>query len=404
MTAQLASGLRERTPAPNERDASAFEAEREDTPVFAPFLVCVTVARAVVAMLPIGLFFAGAADPSTASRSIGLASGMTLGIGLALWPSGRQLDRIGCWRGLHVSLFVGAVALSVLNAGIAWSWPIPVLGVCAVAAGACLAPTMATPRVLLPRLVPAQRLAWASGVEAASFEVALIVAPVAAAVVGRLGAMAVMATASGVLVLTWLLFPRTTDTTPRRVAPTPLMTRPVTRLAGLAALLGVSGGLLEPALASLAPPIPQVAESNALLFVAVGLGSALGGLLAARTGWPHTAAHAAPLFGLHAFALVVTAAVDPALRLITLAVAGFPIAPLTSLAGLHLDRWSEPRRAGETFGVITSVLVVATGLGQAVAAHVIAHVPAVHLVLWSAGPPLLASGLVVTHVRHRLLR
>lgn len=362
--------------------------------MLAPFLIWVTVARMVVAMLPVGLFFAAAADPATASRSVGLASGITLGTGLALWPSGRLLDRLGRWQGIRASLWVGTVALAVLSAGAARAWPVAVVTVSAVAAGACLAPMIAAPRSLLPHLIAPQRLVWASGVEAASFEVALIVAPVVAALVGRFGSLAVLLTASGALALTWLAFPKPTGVGGGTTGAGPLLTPPVLRLAGLAALLGLSGGLLEPGLAHLPPPVSDLTVSTSLLFVAVGVGSAAGGLLAARTGWPRTAWHAAPLFALHGVAVVLTFAVDGAVRLVLLLVAGLPIAPLTSLAGLHLDRWSDSRRVGETFGVVTSVLLLATGVGQAVAARAVTQVAPEQLVLSAAVPALLAAVIV----------
>jgi hypothetical protein len=364
--------------------------------VFAPFLMWVTVARTVASMLPVGLFFAAAADPRKATRVIGLASTITLGTGLALWPSGRLLDRLGRWRGIRACLSLGAVTLLLLSAGVAWSWPVAVLALIAVAAGAFLAPLVSTPRAVLPELVAPQRLAWASGVEASSFEVALIIAPVAAAMVGRFGAVAVLTTAAGALLVVRWLFPRPTRMQRSSAGDGPLLAWPVVGLAGLAALLGASGGMLEPALAQLPAPVVGLAGSNALLFVAVGLGSLAGGLLAARTGWPASAGHAAPLFALHAVALIATATMPGALRLVTLAVAGLPIAPLTSLAGLHLDRWAQSPRVGETFGIITAVLFIATSIGQAIAAGALAHIPAEQLVLWAAVPAAAAAVFVAS--------
>ena len=354
--------------------------------MFARFLVWVTVARTVTAMLPVGLFFAAAADPLAASNPIALASAITLGTGLALWPSGRLLDRIGRWRGIRACLSIAAGSLLLVGAGVVASWPVAVLAVVAVAAGALLAPLVAAPRTVVPQLVPPSRLVWASGVEASSFEVALIIAPVLAAMVGRFGTATVLVTAGGALLAVRVAFPRPSGADHGLVGNGPVLAWPVVGLAGLAALLGASGGMLEPALAQLAPPVVRLPGSNVLLFVAVGLGSFAGGLLAARATWPTRAGHAAPLFALHAAALVATAAVPGALQLVTLAVAGLSIAPLTSLAGLHLDRWAPAHRVGETYGIITGVLLVGTAIGQAVAARALAYVPPDALVLWAAVP------------------
>lgn len=117
---------------------------------------------------------------------------------------------------------------------------------------------MFAPRTVLPDIVPSAGLGRASGLEAASYEVALLVAPVAAVPLGRHGPGAVFAAAAIALVVGALL--KQVDTAPtvgtgvsklvavrakRRLWPPP----DGARLSVLALLLGCSGGMAEPALA-----------------------------------------------------------------------------------------------------------------------------------------------------------
>ena len=353
----------------------------------ASFLVWATLARTLLWMVPVGLFFAAAAHPATASVTIALGSAMTVGSGVALWPVGRVLDRVGAWRGLRVSLLLGAVALGLLALALAVEARMLVLLAGAGVVGVVLSPLMATPRALLASLVPPARLPWASGIEATSLEVALILAPLVAAAVGGGGRVAVLLVAAGTLAVVWLGFPHGQDSTPTAAAHrAPLLDRRIVRLGGLAVLLGVSGGLLEPGLAGLPVHIAGWQLSAAALFVAVGVGSAVGGLLAARCGWPHRSGHAAPLFALHAAGLLAAVPTQGSLRLLVMVIAGLPIAPLMSLAGLHLDRWIAPARLGETFGVVTAVLQVATGVGQALAAQLVEPLAPHGLVALAAAP------------------
>ena len=376
-----------------------FARRRALSPSLASFLVWATVARTLLWMVPVGLFFAAAAHPATASVTIAMGSAMTVGIGVALWPVGRMLDRVGAWRGLRASLLLGALALGVLALAVAVEAPTLVVLAGAGVAGVVLAPLVATPRALLTSLVPPVRLPWASGIEATSLEVALILAPLVAAAVGGGGRATVLLVAAATLAVVWLGFPQAQDSPATTTArPAPLLDRRIVRLGGLAVLLGLSGGLLEPALAGLRVHVAGLQLSAAVLFVAIGVGSAVGGLAAARSGWPHRSSHAAPLFGLHALGLLAAVPTSGALRLLAIAVAGLPIAPLMSLAGLHLDRWIDPARRAETFGVVSAVVQVATGVGQALAAYLIGPLGSQGLVALAAAPAGSAAFLLTLGV------
>jgi hypothetical protein len=336
----------------------ANDGRRDASPVEEGGSPAVTVARFAVFVLPLGLFFTAAAAPSQARAVLSTASALTIGSGLGLWPAGRLLDRIGRWRGLRLSMLIGSASLVVL----------------ALAVGG------------------------ASGIEAASIEVALILAPVAGALLGQWGPAVTPAAAAALLLASAVLLPAHTDARRPASIGHPLLSRSVTALAGLALLLGLSGGLMEPGLATLPSRLPDDTAGNAVLFVALAVGSAAGGLLAARTTWPNRPVHSIPLFTLHAVALFGAATTRGLLQLGLLVVAGLPIAALQSLAGLHLDRVAGPMRASERFGLVAAILTLATGVGQAIAAQTTGQLDPHHLILLAATPPLLAAILVA--VRH----
>lgn len=369
--------------------------------MFARFLAVVTVARTAVFALPVGLFFAAAAAPSRAGSALATASALTIGSGLGLWPAGRLLDRIGPWRGLRLAMMSGGGSLALLAVALGRGWPQAGVLTVAVVSGAVWAPVIPTPRALLADVVPRARLPWASGVEAASIEVALIVAPLTGALLGRFGPAVVPAVAAVGLVVAALLLPAHAGRS--RPLPTgkPLISRPVLALCGLALLQGLSGGLMEPGLAALpSAPFGDLA-GNAVLFVAIGLGSAGGGVTAARTEWPHKALHSVPLFALHAAALAGAATTDGLAQLGLLVVAGLPVAPLQSLAGVHLDRWVGAARASETFGLVATALTLGTGLGQAITAQAAGQFAPRHLVLLATAPTVLAALLIALHHARR---
>lgn len=362
--------------------------------MLASFLFAVTLARAAVFTLPVGLFFAAAASPPDAPTVLATASALTIGSGLGLWPSGRLLDRIGPWRGLRWSMLGGAGSLALLTAVMFAGAPTPAVLAVAGCSGAAWAAVIATPRALLANLVRPGRLARASGIEAASVEAALISAPIAGALLGRWGAAAVPTAGALVLVAAAALLPKHNDRQRQRLTGWPVASTRVLALAGLALLVGLSGGLMEPGLAALPSPPFGDLGGNAVLFVAIGLGSAVGGLLAARLEWPHAPGHGIPLLLIHAGGLAGAATTDGLPQLALLVVAGLPFAPLQSLAGLHLDHWAGATRAAETFGMVTTALTLGTGIGQALTAQAVGRVTAQQLVLIAALPPVLAAGLV----------
>lgn len=366
-------------------------------------LVAATVGRTGVFLLPVGLFFAAASsEPAEARTLVGLASALTIGRGVALWPAGRALDRIGPWSGLSRSIAAAGLLLVAVAVGIRLEVPVWMQLMAAGMAGALTAPLVATPRALLPGFVAAGRLPQVSAWEAASIEVSLLAAPLLAAVVSRSGAVWVLAAAAAILVAARVVMPSTgvAVTVGRAGGDDRLLTRAVAGLGGLAAVVGLSGGLLEPGLAALPPPVPSWPESAALLFVALGVGSLAGGVVSARVGWPATGTHALPLLVLHAVFLAAAAGVAGAARIAALVVAGVPFAPLVSLGGLLLDRWVPPGRRSESFAMVAAALEVGTGIGQALAGQLLTVVDPANLVRLSAVPIVAVTAALTAVRRH----
>lgn len=349
------------------------------------FLAAVTMGRTAVFLLPLGLFFV-AADAAEADLTIlvGLAGAMTVGGGVALWPSGRLLDRIGAWRGLRLSMAAYAVGLATLAGALGLDLPAWIIYPLGTAVGTLSAPLRATPRALLTGLVDHRTLTRASGLEAASAEAALLAAPLLAVMLAAWGADAVLGGGAVALAGSAVLLPHHPDPRGRRPRRSALLTRGILGLASAAALVGFSGGLLEPALAVLPPPIAARDRSGALFFVAISAGSLAGGLVAARWGWPRQPCHAAPLLLVHGLFLGLAAHAGGVVTLLVLAGAGIPFAPLVSLAGLLVDDWVSAGRRAETLAIIAAAVEIGQGIGQAIAARMLTATDARTLLVLSA--------------------
>lgn len=368
------------------------------------FLSSVTVARLGVAIVPLGLFFAAPHSPSP-SATLLLASVSTTSAGLTLWPSGRLLDRLGRRRGLRWSMVAAAGASLLAAAAIVGGAPVAVQLAAVSLAGAVWSPIVSGPRAVLPELARPRVLGRASGLEAASYEVALLVAPVIAAPVGQRGSAVVFAVATGMLSTGWALQHAVRPGSAQllhqmREATYPAQPRHHAAgigLAALAFLLGCSGGLLEPALASApAGDVPDPLGSPAAPFVAIGLGSLAGGLVAARVDWPSVDRHAIPLFALHAIGLAVAGRTFDIARLLALAAAGLAVAPLNSLAGRHVDIRVPPRQTAETLAIAAATLTVGAGIGQAAAARLLTDTLTASQVMVAAATPVAVAAIATT--------
>lgn len=349
-------------------------------------------------MLPIGLFFvASDVEAGDAASFVRLASVITIARGLALWPAGRLLDRIGAWRGLRSSMVAAAASLVALVYVVAADVPAFVELTAAAAVGALTAPLGALPRALLAAVVTPGWLSRASAWEAASVEVSLLGAPLVAVWLAAHGVESVVLGAAGAIGVGWLLLPSGPERSVEWTADAegPLLSPRVLGLAVFAAVLGIGGGVLEPALAALPSPLPGWDGSTALLFVAIGAGSLAGGAAAGRAGWPRRIVHAVPLLALHAAGLAAAAMLDGLGRIVALVVSGLPFAPLVSLGGLLLDRWSTQGRRSETFAVAAAALEVGTGLGQGIAGQLLVGLDPTAVVLLSAVPLLIIATLLV---------
>lgn len=361
------------------------------------FLSAVTLGRLGVFMLPVGLFFVASDAPAgEAAWFVRLASVMTIARGLALWPAGHLLDRVGAWRGLRMSMAGAAAGLVGLTLLAASGAPAYAELTAAVVVGALTAPLASLPRALLAAVVTPGAVSQASAWEAASVEVSLLGAPLAAVWLAAHGLEPVLLGAAGAIGAAWVFFPLPRDLAVESAtdAQGPRLSARIAALAGFAAVLGISGGMLEPALAALPSPLPAWDGATALLFVAIGVGSLVGGITAGRAGWARRTSHAVPLLVLHALGLATAVTLDGPGRIVALVVAGLPIAPLVSLGGLLLDRWSAPTRRSETFALAAAALEVGTGMGQGIAGLLLIVLDPPAMVLVSTVPlVVLASTL-----------
>ena len=311
------------------------------------YLSSTVLAPAGVAVPPLGLFFAAA--HGSPGRLLLLAGVLTSATGLALWPAGRLLDRLGPLRGLRLALVVAAAGSGALAALLDRDAPTGVQVAGAALVGVTYAPLVDGPRAALPWVVPPLVLARASTVEATSVEVALLVAPVIAAPLGARGPGPVLLAAAVLLIAGCVVTPtageRPSDDASEGALAAARSSSPwrTWRLSGLAFLLGSSGGLLEPALALRAAELRSpVAPTDAAAFLALGLGSLLGGAATSRIAWLSRPERRLGLLVVHAVGLAVAAASSGAAALVALLAAGAPVAALNSLPPGTSTWWSLP--------------------------------------------------------------
>ena len=288
-------------------------------------------AQAGIAVAPLGLFFAAA--QGSAGRLLLLAGVLTTATGLLLWPAGRVLDRPGPLRGLRLALAAAALDSGVLAVVFAQSAPTALQIAGAALVGLTYTPLVVGPRAALPWVVPPLVLARASTVEAASAEVALLVGPLIAAPLGARGPGPVLLAAAVLLTAAGAVTPakgqRPLDVTGQGATAPARSSSPwrTWRLSVLALVLGSSGGLLEPALALRAAEFRSaLTPSDTAAFLALGLGSLLGGAAATRSDWLSRPARHLALLVLHAVGLAVAALTTGVPALAALLTAGVPVA------------------------------------------------------------------------------
>jgi predicted MFS family arabinose efflux permease len=308
------------------------------------------------------------------------ASGLVAGVaslGLAVvspW-AGRLVDRSGQTAVLRVAVALNAAAL-VMFGLLPGGTPLAALVACAALAGAATPPIGACLRSLYATIVDAERLHRIFAIESAALELTYIVGPlVMLAIASLAGTGTALVLAAATFGLGTLAFSATRESRawhapaaegPRRGGV--LRSPGLQTLAIAVALAAATFGAVEVAVAAACQAAGAKGATGALLAV-WGLGSMLGGLLAARAAAPADAARWMALLlaalGLGDLALVPVSA--PAGLAPLLLVAGAAIAPLLGTAYSVVDRVAPSGGQTEAFAWLTTAISVGISGGSALA-------------------------------------
>lgn len=324
----------------------------------------------------------GWTGPKTAAVVIALRLPALLGG----WIGGRGIDRFGPKPMMVAQATLRIACLTGLST-CAWSGSYSLGAVLALGglSGAVVPISYAGARTLVPRLLPAHRLARANSLLAVGDQAALVVG---AAFVGPLlasvGAGKALLAPVGMLVVAAALFASLPRTTPRGESPaarmvtesshhrppepsTPWRQRPVLGLVTLSAVYYFAYGPFEPVLPYFTREhLHTGTNAYSLLWVVFGVG-ALAGLSQAprlsrfRPGVVNGAGTA--LWGLITLPLVFCTSIVPAT--IVMAVSGAVWGPYLAVETTALQQWVAPSFHGRLFGTQHAILSVVSPLGAA---------------------------------------
>jgi predicted MFS family arabinose efflux permease len=309
------------------------------------------------------------------------ASGLVVGalsvaIAVASPWIGRLVDRRGQTGVLRMTVALSAAALVTFGL-LPRGTPLIVLMACAAVAGAATPPIGACMRTLYGTLLDGNRLHRVYALESAALEITYIAGPVlmlAIASIAGTGTAVILAGATlgaGTLVFAATRESRAWRGTARDAA---AARGGVWRLPGLQTIIiaiglaGATFGAIEVAVPAACQAAGAKGATGPLLGV-WGLGSMLGGLLAARAGAPSDAARWLAILlaalGLGDLALVPIGA--PAALAPILLVAGAAIAPLLGTAYSLVDRVAPGDGQTEAFAWLTTAIGIGLAGGSALA-------------------------------------
>jgi hypothetical protein len=361
--------------------------------------------RLASAMAPVAMLAIGDTALGSVAAGARLAAIVTMAVAVFGPIRGRQLDALGVTHGLRRAGWQSAVAVGVFGAMLQWRPDPAVLNTLSVVLGVALAPLPAEFRALLPDLVADHQLPAASNLDAVAFEVALIGSPAIVALLLWLASgsvlvvAAVAAAAAASAVLATGLPDRSGTTLVVEPAGLAWHDAGLVGKLGVALLLGLSGGLLQAGIFSDAERIGASATLAAGLLTVIGLGSALGGVIAAIRPPPASARTAGVLLaGYGAALLATTLSAHVWLLAAFLFAAGLPVAPVNSVGAVLLERRLPPSRRTTGFTIAASVLTLGTGLGQATASITVQAAGATTTLAGAALIPLIA-GLTLIAIR-----
>lgn len=360
------------------------------------------LARLPMTMTLIALLLAG--REATGSTAVGalLAGTATFTSGFASTWRGRRLDRFELRSGLQRACLITAAVLATLAAFVAFGAPTWTLFALAFLLGVASAAITGGYRALLVPVVPDVDLPRANTMEAVFVEVAFVSGPAVAGLlalwVGPSGALAAMALSAVSAALVTRGLPRLDPPAEVSSAVAPWRLPAARPVFVLAIALGVCFGLFEASVTARAEQLGLSAAAGGPLLALTAFGSVLGGLIATgRPDWLSRAAlKAVGLLTVLAVLLVpVALAGSPLLLGAALLLAGFPIAPLSALGTLVLQRAVPAGRQAEGFAVYTASILLGAGTGNALAGALLGPYGPSASVLAAAAMPAVAAVAVI---------
>ena len=358
-------------------------------------------ARWPVTMTLVALVLAGEVAAGSLAVGAQLAGVATAANGLAAPWRGRRLDRGELNAGLRRATASGAVAFAALAVAVGVAAPLPVLFVLAAATGVALAGVNGGFRSLLQAVVPGAQLPRALTVEAVFVEVAFVTGPALAGllawVVNPTLVLVIMAVSAATSSMLLARLPRLEppDTRPAAAAWQTPNTWPVFTIA---AGLGIAVGAYEAALPERLVHLGTDPEHAGTLLAALAVGSALGGVVAARRDDVAARPRALAFVLLAGLGLPLTASAavgSPLPLAAVLLIAGAPIAPLNALGAILLQRRVPAGRRSEGFAVYVAAVILGAGSGQLLTGMTLEAVGPTTVMFGAGSVPVLLAGAVL---------
>lgn len=367
---------------------------------FARWFFAAVVGRLSAAMAPIAMLVVGSQVYGSVGVGARLAAVVSISTAVLAPLQGRRLDRRGPARGLRVALWLSSLAGLAMAGAVHGRLEAPWIDLMAVGLGLSLAVIPAGFRALLSRIVDDHSLGRASNLDAVGFELSLISAPVVVAGVAALSQPAVLFAVGAVLTGVGAVMVPAGGPLEEESVPPPWRRLPAPWVMTAALLLGVSGGLMEPAVFARVAEMGRSESLASLLLAVVGVGSALGGIVTSIRSPSATAAVAGRFLALHGLAVVAVAFGAQAWTLaVWLFLAGVPIAPLMAVGATLLDRRVPMAERSTAFALAGSAIALGTGLGQALAGYLISKAVTTTLFLAAASVALATAAAVSIRMR-----
>lgn len=360
-----------------------------------PFLrwfVAGVLGRLTAATAPIAMLVVGTQSYGSLPVGARLAAVVSVSTAVLAPVQGRRLDRRGVSHGLRTALWQSTLAGAAMAAVVYLRVAAPWVDLMGALLGLTLAVVPAGFRTLLTEIVDDRSLAGASNLDAVGFEISLISAPlVVAAIAATSQPSLIFLVGSALTGAAASMVPGVGEAAQQRGPPQPWRL-PLPGVMTAALLLGVSGGLLEPAVFARVEEVGSSESIAAVLLAVVGVGSALGGIVASIRPPAASPFRAALLLALHGLAVAALSQVG---QIWTLAVglfaAGVPIAPLMAVGATVLDRRVPPGQRSTAFALAGSAIALGTGIGQGLAGSFLAAGATVGVFLAAAGVALVTA-------------